>query len=153
MPLDVVAIQPAISAAAVPASWGTQQNVGPLVTYEYATVPAQSHRVRSLWHITLTQVVQRYIEHNRCAVAEQDFVTDDAFRRCRWADQQRIARVTQTVPKGREAELDAIGFDGPAQPPVCIDSRYRTMVLENAGDREKDDSGEVPSTYVIGDDE
>ena len=35
------------------------------------------------------------------------------------------------MPKGHEAELDAIGFDGPAQPPACIDSRYRTMVLES----------------------
>ena len=149
MPLDVVAI----AAAAVPASWDTQQHVGPLVTYEYATVPTQSHRVRSLWHITLTQVVQRYIEHNRCAVAEQDFVTDDAFHRCRWADRQRITRVTQTVPKGREAELDTIGFDGPAQHLACIDGRYSTMVLDSVGDREKCGSGKVPSTYVTGDDE
>lgn len=47
--------------------------------------------------------------------------------------------------------IRVIGFGGSAQSPACTDSRYRVMVLERAGDRDKGDRGEVPSAYVTGD--
>ncbi|MBS9376347.1 helicase associated domain-containing protein [Rhodococcus sp. B50] len=98
-------------------------------------------------------MVQHYVEHCRHAVVDRDYVTDDGFHLGRWADRQRNGRIIRTLPKGREAELEAINFDWQATPPAGADNKYRKMVLELATYREKHGSGEVPSTFVSDDGE
>lgn len=108
--------------------------------------------MRSISNTALIRAVQRYIEPNRCAVVEQGFGTDDVFHHCRWAPVAIRSRCQGPV-EGRESDLHAIDFDGPAPPPACMDSRYHEMVLASAGDREQRGSKEVPNAYVGGVDE
>ncbi|WP_229568699.1 helicase associated domain-containing protein [Rhodococcus sp. RDE2] len=98
-------------------------------------------------------IVRRYAEHTERGVISQDYVTNDGFHLGRWADRQRIARVLGILPKHREAELDAIGFDWKAPRPEGFDSKHRRMLLEIAAYREKHGTGEVPSTYLSDDGE
>jgi len=104
---------------------------------------AVSRRVCSISYAALILEVKSYIEHNICAVVEQDFGTDDVFHHCRWAPVADRSR-WQGRAEGRESDLCAIDVDGPAPPPACMDSRDHEMVLESTGDRGKCGSKEVP---------
>lgn len=104
---------------------------------------AVSRRVWSTSNAAVIRAVQRYIEHNICAVVEQDFGTDDVFHHCRGAPVADRSR-WQGRAEGRESDLCAIDVDEPAPPPACMDSRDHEMVLESTGDRDKCGSKEVP---------
>ncbi|MCQ4121015.1 helicase associated domain-containing protein [Rhodococcus tibetensis] len=96
-------------------------------------------------------------EHPGTAIPA-DYLTERGFHLGRWQDRQRVARMLDTLPPQRIAQLDAIGFvwsdDNTPLPAVSrADSKRRRMLTEIAAYREEHGNALVPANYVTHDGE
>ncbi|EME18521.1 hypothetical protein G419_16600 [Rhodococcus triatomae BKS 15-14] len=98
-------------------------------------------------------MVRRYADHAQHNCVTDDFVTADGFQLGRWANRQRIARAIRALPKQRECELSAVGFDWQVDPVPQTDAKRLHMLTELATYRELHGTAEVPVHYRTDDGE